>query len=207
MSLLSCGCGHLMEGQLGVSKAPILSLEPRATGRPSSLWKRLLEARCPRLPLIRFPQDSGRLDSDMGSLAGAVSRLRGHFLQEGYAATRWQWHHSKHQMQGSAPEKGAEVQRLKEHFSMTPLACGQQCHQLRTFQASEDTASAASSANSSRLYMGYCILSPSNPYGQVQRLRFRKAENLPNVDGWGGTELGGGAAEPPRIFPPLCISS
>lgn len=31
------------------------------------VWKRLLKARCPHLPLIRFPQDSGRLDSDMES--------------------------------------------------------------------------------------------------------------------------------------------
>lgn len=62
---------------------------------------------------MSFPQRVGGLTLALGALTPSGSLLRGPFLREGYAATRWQWYHSKWKMQGSAPRRGL---RSREHF-------------------------------------------------------------------------------------------
>lgn len=57
----------------------------------------------------KFPTGHWEAWLTLQALAGSVPLLKGPFLLEGYAATRWQWYHSKCKIQGSAPEKRAEV--------------------------------------------------------------------------------------------------
>lgn len=158
------------------------------------------------LPLLRTV---GGLAPTLGAQVGSVSPLRGPFLQEGYAATRWQWYHPKCKLQGTYTvfqvHASAAEERLtfrdSENIWLSPWACGQQHHKLRTSQALvriprlpqllrvavvvKVAVTSLHTGLQALPGLSHSVPKPSCKgrcyFYQMRRLRFRKVEDLPSV--------------------------
>lgn len=161
-----------------------------------------------------------------GALTGSVPPLRELYLEEGYAATRWQWVPFKVQNARLSTWEESWVRfRDSENFFLTPWPVGSMSRAEDFTSACEDIFSSITNSRSGcdnssnisyshrtlgcRLYMDYLILSPNNPI-QAGAIFIRWEDcgleilTICSVlDGWQVTELSWRAAEPPLIFPSL----